>query len=620
MADETPTSPSAAERRRSETALRADLKRAELELALTEAQYTRNLLAQLMRSEQRLQEANLALPEPDDANWDTLGGPGAANKSLTDSRDLATVRRQMYRFWRYQPHARGVIRNFVRFIVGPGFGLDLDDVQRGYWNDDKKRTEVVITEDPEDDLAVDLVWKDFAKRNKFTQRAKELVQRTFRDGECFIRKFTRKGKVDIRFVEPERVTGPSGSGVVQKGDLDEDLYVGEPTTIRDGIEHLSADVETVVAYHIKAGPGGQETPERVPASEMLHAKALADFNDLRGIPVLEVVAKRLTNYDQWEEYRMILNKVRTAVALVRKVTGTSSQAEAIIRNRLSPRSEPRAMEPQTGSGRRETMFRPGTTLTPSPGVEYQFISPNLEARDASEDGRRFLLSIAAGVGMPEMMVTGDWSNSNFASSVEARTPAVREWQDWQEFFTPIFEQIFAWVIDAAVEAEVLPEETSREVTFQWPPLVEKDAAKETERLDKLNTKGILSKQTWSAMEGLDFQAEQENRQQEEDLMLPAAPGDMAPDGGDGEDGETPPKKKAKESDTPVEPDDTPKTAAEALLDLAALQEELDTLDDPLMRQAVTRYVETTNRVLLHHRRRPHAASPTHAPARSRARR
>src|SRR5262249_50392970 len=130
--------------------------------------------------------------------------------------------------------------------------------------------------------------------------------------------------------------------------------------------------------------------ERVPAKEMIHAKAIADSNDSRGIPLLEVVAKRLTNYDLWEEYRMTLNRFRSSIALIRKMDATAAQASQMIAQRGSPRPSPTGREPVTGSGRREAMFKPGTILNAPLGTTYDFIAPNLQATDASEDGRRIL--------------------------------------------------------------------------------------------------------------------------------------------------------------------------------------------------------------------------------------
>lgn len=530
-------------------ATKKSLASAEQEMALAEAEYATAMLRQLTLYEQT--NPFVIRGEPDDPNWQTVtpGGTIGQNKFLGESRDAATVRNQSYRFWRYHPQGRGILRNFVRFIIGREFKIDFDDLQHGTWNDDHSKLIVTSTEPAqpkdiapkatpvppskekqalEDPLVVKEAWTEFEKRNQFTNRRKEIILRVFRDGEVFIRRFLVAGRVLIRFVEPERVaSGPNKqTGTVSATDVDQDdpvmqFYVGKPTVIENGIEYIKGDRETVVAYHIQTGEN--EETERVPIAEMIHAKAFADSNDLRGIPLLEVVAKTLTNYEQWEHYRMVLNKVRTAVALVRKVEGTAQQARDIINARLPVRETPDRLVPQTASGMREAMLKAGTILTPGPGVSYDFMSPKLDAKDAGEDGRRLLLSVAAGVGLPEMLITGDWSNSNYGSSVEARTPAVREWEDWQDFFEPVFQRLVKWVIEEAINTLGLPETTLKTCTLNWPILIAKDAAKETARNMNLYNGGILSRTTWAAREELNYDDELQNlRAEAEDILMSPA--------------------------------------------------------------------------------------------------
>lgn len=563
-------------------AMQEQLQRVNVELALAEASYMKQLFGSLHLSEAG--PGNLAIGDADEASWVQLSSGGALtfDKTLAETRrDPAIMRRQAYKFWRLQPHARGILRNFQRFIIGRELGLDFADEQHGRWSEDKRKLQV--TQDQDDPLAVRLAWDDFVMRDGFVQRAKELVLRTFRDGEGFLRRFERNGRVRTRFIEPEWVATPTSvtNTVVQDTDVDaedpdQQELVGKKTVVTDGIEHLEEDVETVIAYHVRRS-GSATVHERVLAKDVIHTKALADSNDVRGIPLLEVVARRLTNYDQWEEYRMVLNKARTAIWLVRRIEGTAAQAATMLAGRASPRPHPQRLEPVTTSGRREAMPQPGTILNPSAGVKYEYLSPNLDARDASEDGRRFLLSIAAGTGLPEMLVTGDWSNANFASSVEARTPAVREWEDWQDFFEPHFKTIYRWVVEAGKRGLGLPPETSTDLTIQWPSLIAKDNAKETERNVNLNAGGILSRTTWAAREDLIYEDELDNMRMEAELEVAHA--GTEPD----DEGEEPP------APTPGPTLEAQLRAATA--GLRALSEQIDsTIEDPTMRTALKRYV------------------------------
>jgi len=501
--------------------LREELKKADIQLALEQTRYAEKLLHSVQE-----QTSNVVTDTDTDGRWTKISEEGklATAKDLgglLQDRDVS--RRQCYRAWRLDPHARGVLRHFQKFIVGRGVGLDFADQVRGTWDD--LEAPVKVTPSEEEEFVTKLVWDEFDRRNRFRARVKEIVLRLFRDGDVFIRRFTGpgKGKVSVRFIEPENIQSPPGKTegkTILPGDS---LQVEKKTEIREGIEYLQEDIETVVAYHVKMS--GDSEPKRIEAKDIIHLKCLADANDLRGIPLLECVLKKFTNYEQWEEYRLILNKVRTAVALIRKVEGTATQAQSIIQGRLPARASPEGREPQTASGQREVMFRPGTILTPGPGVNYEFTSANLNAQDAAHDGRNILLSIAAGLGIPEMLVTGDWSNANYASTVEARSPAVREWEDWQEVFTPPIEQIARWVLDEAVEGKILPAETDKKVTLRWPPIIHKDEAVQTQRLATLNAAGLLSKTTWAALEGFIWDDELENLRDEGEGMGEGLPPD-----------------------------------------------------------------------------------------------
>src|SRR3990167_512813 len=467
-------------------ALREQLRTAELEVALAETTYMKRLLKTLTEADE--------VVDTDRAGWDVVASAGRLTdmKDLTGpgvETDLATVRKKSYRAWRLDPHGRGILRNLLRFVVGRELTYDFGDTQRGVWKDGVIGGTVVRTNAPTDWLLTRLVWDEFVRRNSWKLRVKELVRRTFRDGDMFLRRFVRNGHVAVRFIEPDTVSSPSNKtgGTVENEDLSDAGWplspndVGKATKIIDGIEVLADDVETVVAFHVRQS-GVVDKFDRVSAKDVVHLKCSADFNDARGVPFLEPILKKLAQYDTWEEYRVILNKIRTAIALVRKIEGgTATQAANIIAGRQPSPSAPLGRDPQTTSGRREAAFRPGTIVTPGAGVSYDFISPRLDARDASEDGRKLLLTIGVGAGMPEMLVTGDYSNSGFPSTSVASQIVQREWEDWQDFFEGALIQVYVWVLDGAVEGLGLPAETDRTLALQWPVFMREDEAKATER-------------------------------------------------------------------------------------------------------------------------------------------
>jgi hypothetical protein len=106
------------------------------------------------------------------------------------------------------------------------------------------------------------------------------------------------------------------------------------------------------------------------------------------------------------------------------------------------------------------MFKPGSVITAN-GFDYKMLSPNLDAKDSAEDGRRLKLDIAAGLGLSELHVSADASNGNYASLSVAETPAIMTIKSWQRFFMRVYAKIFKFVIETGVQYKLIPPETKR---------------------------------------------------------------------------------------------------------------------------------------------------------------
>ena len=129
--------------------LREQLERRELELALAETEYMTKFLQGITT-----QTESQVVDNEDDGKWDVLasGGRLLGDKDLTAVgvvTDTPVLRRQSYRAWRLNPHARGILRNYVKYIIGRNLTLDFSDVQRGAWVD-PERTKLRITTSEDD--------------------------------------------------------------------------------------------------------------------------------------------------------------------------------------------------------------------------------------------------------------------------------------------------------------------------------------------------------------------------------------------------------------------------------------------------------------------------------------
>ncbi|MGW8181787.1 MAG: hypothetical protein ACWGQW_23910, partial [bacterium] len=169
---------------------------------------------------------------------------------------------------------------------------------------------------------------------------------------------------------------------------------------------------------------------------------------------IQPALKMYTHYRQWLENRILLNKMRTAIVMIKKVEGTPAQVQAIA-DRVD-----RAKYQRSGSNMKE-QIKGGSVLVAGPGIDYKIESPNINAPDAKDDGRNIKLAMAAATGLPEY-VFGDSSNSNFASTMISEAPFVKMIQYWQQFLEYWFQELFKAVVKSAVEAGKLKEPSNEE--------------------------------------------------------------------------------------------------------------------------------------------------------------
>lgn len=468
-------------------------------IALKEAELRQSLMSEMGNI---TEGNNYILPEADEADWQLIGSN--TEKGL-DSEKQELLREQAIKTYFKSAHGRNIIRLFEKYVVGHGFGIE------------------PISPIP----AVKEVWNEFWTVNKMALRKKEIVRRTMRDGESFIRYFDDEEVIKVRFMNPAMIINPDDK---------------HSENINDGIETDPDDIETVIVYYYKGKPVSQEYVQ--------HLKIMVDSDVLRGRSYYEPILQFLTMYTKWMNDRMKLNEIRNTVALIKKVKGNPTQAANIKSKYETSRK----------------LNNDGTTLQRAPknvsvyttnqNVDYELKSPNLQAADVQKDGRALLLSIAAGAGLPEFMVSSDASNSSYASTMSAEGPAVMEFEDWQDYFEYHFKEMFRRVIEHAIAKNKIPEfedvtidgkterqPTSTECSITFPDLVSRDIEKETRAYVLQSNARWISDVTASSKLDLDYEEEQRLIEQQDD-------DDGGPDvGKDEEDLEIEKQQKAMEEET-----------------------------------------------------------------------
>jgi len=422
--------------------------------------------ARFEAAEQLLTESTpqVVQDDPDADDWRLIGTAGKL-----DAADMTGIRNRARDLVLRNPHAKNIIHLLKIYTVGAGMTFQVTP-----------RDESV---DPKRVAWAQRLWDEWAEANGWETRQAEFVERTWRDGECFSRLFapvTWPGK--LRFVDPELVDTPAGA----------DAPAG-------GIETDPGDVESPRWYCVLAEPAGA-LQAKVPAERMLHTKIGVDGNVKRGLSVLYPVMDTLKSFGGWLETELIARKVAASVVLVRKTRGASP---AELESFADAQATGTVRTPE-GTMRRQKL-RPGTIIDINENVDLEFAHPDLKFNDAWTLGRAILLATAAGVGMPEFMLTSDASNANYASTMVAEGPAVRAFEAWQRFFAAQWRRLWRRVMAEAVGLGLLDRADLEGLTLSVTPpnLIHRDRLKDMQANRIAVDLGAMSPQEVARRDGLD---------------------------------------------------------------------------------------------------------------------
>lgn len=453
----------------------SDLRRQRGEIALREAEVELKLLDQqakaLSVAERWLEEAErISTGDEDEADWVQMSGvePGQPFRIT----DLKTLRGACRELARSRPTARGLVRTFQKYTIGKeGMLLQLHGI--------------------EEELAKTIQgrWLEWCLDHDWQKHQLEVVKRALTDGEVFTRYHLRDRELVLRFLNPDNVRDTHG----------QHSY---------GIETLPDDVETIVRYWYC--PPGQTASAPIEAPEVNFLKTEVESDIKRGLPLLYVLRTAINRYDTWLQYRMALNKARAAIVLVR----THEATPGAIRDWKLRRTTSTQKDSSGKTWDRERL-RPGTKIDVPAGTKYEFLSPNVQAGDVQHDGRAVLLQIAAGASLVEFMVSADASNANYASTMVAEGPAVREFELWQGTLGVYF----AWDAKQWIRVEVnygrLPQGALlARPRFEGPRIITRDPHLEAQSDEILHNNQIKSIRTWREELGLDSEEEDRRFRQE----------------------------------------------------------------------------------------------------------
>ncbi len=295
---------------------------------------------------------------------------------------------------RNDPYAFNVIDKRVSNLIGTGI------------------TPRPNTEDNALRKLLQLLWDDWVDESDADEHTdfygqQALVARTVEtSGECFVR--LRPRRLDEGLAVPLQVQILAPEFVPH--DKFETTRTGN--AIRAGIE-FNPEGKRVAYWMYLSHPrdgvslnAGYNQLVRVPASQVLHIFEPVEPGQLRGVPRLSPVLKRLRSLDNYDDAVLFRQEVANLFA------GFIS--------RPAPDSGPVPRDPVTGeplSFNRDgftpmVALEPGTMQELGPGEEVEFSKPPDAGNNYPDFMRQQLMAAAAGTGTPYEILTGDMREVN----------------------------------------------------------------------------------------------------------------------------------------------------------------------------------------------------------------
>jgi lambda family phage portal protein len=309
------------------------------------------------------------------------------------------------------------------------------------------------------------------------------VRAMVESGECFAQLITSDTGLRVRLLDAEMVAA------------DETRELGAGRRILQGVEFDANGSR--VGYHVRRHrpevPMFSSELARVEADGMCHLFQPVAPGQVRGISWLAPVLLRLHELDLYEDAQLVRQKVAALFAgFVLDPTGTAAGFEGTNLN-----------------GVLTSGMEPGTLKVLPPGMDVKFSDP-AEIGDAVDFLRLQLRSVAAGLGVPEYLLTGDLSQANY-SSLRAALVEFRTRLEQLQHQVVVF-QLCRPVWRAFVLAEVLAGrlvgDLEELLAVEWitpaQPWVDpaKDASAATEQL----AAGLTSRRRLVAALGWDIEA------------------------------------------------------------------------------------------------------------------
>lgn len=340
-----------------------------------------------------------------------------------------------------------------------------------------------------------------------------------RDGEAFVLMVLTDEKLQLKVLDADQIdSSHTRASVARDGNV-----------IVQGVE-IDARGRTV-AYHVrKQNPGlpivtGIETV-RVPTEQMLHIFRRDTAGQLRGMSWLAPVLLKIRDYDDTTDAQIMRQKVGALMAgVVVNPEGTGSPFEG----------------GSSGNGILDGGLEPGTLkVLSNPGQDVRFTTPPAIGADAIDFLKLELREIAAALGLPASVLTGDLTEANFSSmrvgliEFRRRAEALQHSVISFQLLRPVFRRWLALEVMAGrlqIPGFLRDPETFMQMKAIPPRNAWLDPLKDVKAEREAIAGGLISRRESVASRGYDIEqvdqeiADDNNRAKRLDLTFDAPPPD-----------------------------------------------------------------------------------------------
>lgn len=409
-----------------------------------------------------------------------LGIPGTVNNASA----LMNWRQLGRKLAFTNPYAINGHQNIQNFVAGTGFAYKIQDKKQRSTFDKA----IAAAED---------YWEEFHETEKWDEVEHEIILRSDREGEAFVRTFMEAdGMATTRFLEPEEIDS------------------SDPA-FEYGMVTRAGDKQKILAYVYKQGGSGPETI--IPAEEITFFKKNTDRNVLRGIPTFLPVVEPLEGAKKMLRVMRKMAEIQAAIAVVREhPDGTTGSKIAQLADSMAQRT-PR--DSTSGESIRQRVIQAGSILDVPPGQKYHFPIAGQSADKLSMVIDTLLRAAACRVSQPEFLFSANAANSNYASLVAAEQPGMKMFQKTQKWYASRLRDlykriIFIGIISGRLSTKLLDPTLKYKVT--GPAVQSRDRFSIVRSNDMLQKGKVKSRRTIAEEEGLDFDREQQQREEDGD--------------------------------------------------------------------------------------------------------